>query len=492
MKTVFSNRQTVHVWAAQSQPSGRNSKNTLWFEDGALWSYRTPIALILPDNSGESVALISSNRFTPTTAQQMPSRRDVAPRPCFHVPYLPGLAGRGMSSAPPATSVTREESEGWTGDDWRALEVRNCHLGNLAHLVADAEAGIAEAVKRGRRMGIPVGWPGGVRDWSQPAAWIESEWSESLEPARAAARDYATRFGLPVPTFSPDYGRAQIMDACAAWHAKESDPATQRKRAASKRRREARETWLSETAAPILREAGLRMGNRYDRDAVRAALLGIPSTAAGASALRVRLADQIKRNAEHFERMERERLEREAAREAALAEQTARAEAAGFTLREWRDMFDSHESAMLENRMHDARAALAPTREAWKAGETVGIIHDYLLPYDLRHAWQRDDDGCDILRVKPSDPATLESARGAEVPLAHAKRAWRMILSIMCSGQSWTGSIRCGAFTISSITPQRMVAGCHTFSRAEMIRIASIIGEPVECPETTSQEGVAA
>lgn len=473
MKTVFDNAQTIHVWAAQSQPEGRNSGSTLWFDGAGLYSYRTPIALILPDVYGESVALISSVTYSSTTAQQMPNARDVAPRPCFRVPYLPGLRG-GRYVSPDGRDVWDEES--------RIANIAACHAGNLAHLVADADRGIASAVKMARRTGRPAHyWNGEVhgRDWNDDSAWVESEWSENMEPARALARDYARRFGLPAPAFAADYGRADIMAACKAWHAKESDPKTQRKRDADRRRREVRQSWLDDVAGPILADAGLDAGRRFDRKAIKRALAGIPCTADGASALRVRLAAQIERAAAHRERMAQEAAARAAERAAELAAQDARAEAAGFTGAEWREMFAAIADAERENRAVDAKADIDPARARWMAGQHVAPMYD--LPYDLRDLWKSDGAGGDILRVKPSDPATLESARGAEVPLAHARKVWPHILRTMCEGKEWTGSIRCGAFTISLITPRHMVAGCHRFNRAEMVRVAGLIGEPVDC-----------
>lgn len=46
MKTVFSNHELPHIWASQSQPEGR--ANSMRFEGDTLFSYREPIARILP------------------------------------------------------------------------------------------------------------------------------------------------------------------------------------------------------------------------------------------------------------------------------------------------------------------------------------------------------------------------------------------------------------------------------------------------------------
>lgn len=482
MKTVFNNAQTIHVWAAQTQPEGRNGNGTMRFEGPALYSYATPVALILPDAHGESVALITCHGYSPTTAgKHKPDARDVAPRPVFYVPYLPGLRG-GRYEAPRRDPDTDNATA--------------CHAGNLAHLVAKANARIARAVALARRTGRPVpSWHNAAeRDWTQDSAWIESEWSD--DSARQAALDYARRFNLPAPVFAPDYGKAEIMAACRAWHEREADPKLQRKRAADRARRAARAAWVQDVAGPILAEAGigaLSSWNPWDRRDAAEALRGIPATDAGASALRARLADRIARNAADMARWKAEedaRREREAAERAA---KTARAAAFGFTLDEWCEMFGSVATAERWNAAEDVRKAIPERREAWRRGEGwQEIPGEYAAGYDVREGWRQCERGGDILRIKPGEPGTLESARGAEVPTDHARRAWRHILRVMCAGESWSGAIRCGHFTITEVTPEWMVAGCHRFHRAEMERVAALLGEPVTCDEiNANKESVA-
>lgn len=493
MKTVFSNAQTIHVWASQTQPTGRNGSRTLWFDGPVLYSYSTPIALIMGD-----VALVSSVSYSMATSQHLPSARDLAPRVVFRVPFLPGCSGGRYEEPRPAPGEVEAVQRGIAPDDWRAqtaalnrAKERACHAGNLAFLVDHANEGIARAVRLARRTGrppVPTWSDAFSRDWSQDAAWNEAEWRADIEPLRETARDYARRFDLAEPAFEADYGRADIMAACRAWHEREADPKLQRKRAADRARREARAEWLESVAAPILAEAGISAFS-WDKHARAEAVRGIPATDAGASALRARLADRIARHAADLARWKAEedaRREREARER---AEETARAEAHGFTLDEWRDMFGAVTTAEYWNAAEDVRKAIPARREAWRrGGEWETEPGEYAIPHALRGEWRQCEHGGDILRVRPNDPATLETARGAEVPTEHARRAWRGVLRIMCSGEPWRGSIRCGHFTISEITPEWMVAGCHRFHRAEMERVAALLGEPVTCEEI-SEEG---
>src|SRR5687768_2307948 len=39
MKQVFNNSEVPHIWAQQSQPSGRNSNGNIYFEGATIYSY---------------------------------------------------------------------------------------------------------------------------------------------------------------------------------------------------------------------------------------------------------------------------------------------------------------------------------------------------------------------------------------------------------------------------------------------------------------------
>lgn len=74
-KTIFDSSQTIHVWAQQSQPVGRNAKGTIWFREGTLFSYSTPIAKFALDAQGNEVVLLSSRTYSVTTSKQQGTAR---------------------------------------------------------------------------------------------------------------------------------------------------------------------------------------------------------------------------------------------------------------------------------------------------------------------------------------------------------------------------------------------------------------------------------
>jgi hypothetical protein len=452
-KSVFSNAQLLHVFAAQTQGAGRNSKDSSRFFGPVLYSYATPIAVIV----SESVALVSSVSYFMATSQHIPCARDLAPRRVFRVPYLPDVWG-GRYSPPP----------GGTG-------AAACHAGNLAHLVAERDGYVAREVRRALRGNVvESAWT----DSPDSLAYTGTQHVASLEREAVA---YAAAFGLAAPAFAPGHGAPEVRAALEAWRVREADPATSRKREASQRQREARAAWLESEAGPILAEAGLSVRYRWDRKDIAAAIKGVPSSAAGLAMLRDRLAARIARHAEQREAQARAEAERAAREARERAEETARAAVYGFTFDEWRTMFSAMWEAEQEDRQRDVARGAAPWREVWRAGgEVPSHVASYLVQWDQCEA------GGDLLRVKPGAPDILESARRAEVPISHARRVWPAILSRMCSGEEWRGEMRVGHFNITRIHAGGMVAGCHKFSRAELLRVAALLGESTDCGESVA------
>lgn len=85
-----------------------------------------------------------------------------------------------------------------------------------------------------------------------------------------------------------------------------------------------------------------------------------------------------------------------------------------------------------------------------------------------------------FLRLKQTDPDTIETSIGAEFPAAHAIRAWPLIRRIYKSGKCFKANghtIKLGHFTIDRIDNNGTVyAGCHTVEYSEVERMAKILG----------------
>jgi hypothetical protein len=115
--------------------------------------------------------------------------------------------------------------------------------------------------------------------------------------------------------------------------------------------------------------------------------------------------------------------------------------------------------------------------ETWRNGEYAR------LPYGLP----------DMLRVS-SNGQSIETSRGADFPISHAKRGLALVRAVRTSGETWyTNGHTCqlGHYRIDSIQPDGTVkAGCHTVRWSEIERIAPAIDAApsvLESLETVSE-----
>lgn len=86
---------------------------------------------------------------------------------------------------------------------------------------------------------------------------------------------------------------------------------------------------------------------------------------------------------------------------------------------------------------------------------------------DFEHAY---------LRVKGD---TVETSRGARVPLSHVQRALPVVMALIRNGRTYQRNghtIHLGHYAIDSIDEQgNLRAGCHLFNKAEIERFAGIV-----------------
>jgi len=178
MKTVFSNQQCAHVWAQQSQASGRGS--SVSFEGPSFKSYNTTIAKFVRTSAGandisgtcgRSVVLLSSQSYSTTTNGKHK-----------------GLVRRALGSVDTYTVPTLEYG-GWNRSD---LD----HGANLAYLVQEYR-------DRGESL-----MRASVIYQDQ-----EADLRDGLARELAVATNYARDFGLPDPApreISPASAARQI------------------------------------------------------------------------------------------------------------------------------------------------------------------------------------------------------------------------------------------------------------------------------------------
>ncbi len=105
--------------------------------------------------------------------------------------------------------------------------------------------------------------------------------------------------------------------------------------------------------------------------------------------------------------------------------------------------------------------ALALALEDWRKGEQVDRLHL---------------NGPTAIRLKPGHPETIETTKGAEVPLKDAVR----LLPFLRAGRPYKHnghSLYVGQFRIDEIDEAgNLKAGCHEISKVEIERLASQLG----------------
>jgi hypothetical protein len=73
MKTVFNNSELAHIYANQTQQTGRNSSSTFYFEGKTIYSYggHFPIAKIITNEQGNEAMLFTYRAYSNTTGKQI-------------------------------------------------------------------------------------------------------------------------------------------------------------------------------------------------------------------------------------------------------------------------------------------------------------------------------------------------------------------------------------------------------------------------------------
>ena len=73
MKTVFNNSELAHIYANQTQQSGRNSNGSFYFDGKTIYSYgrHFPIAKIMTNEQGNEAMLFTFRSYSNTTAKQI-------------------------------------------------------------------------------------------------------------------------------------------------------------------------------------------------------------------------------------------------------------------------------------------------------------------------------------------------------------------------------------------------------------------------------------
>lgn len=494
MKTVFTNSMVAHVWAQQTQESGRSNNGQFYFEGRALFSYgrHYVAAYALPRPNGAFVYLINGDSYSITTARHLSYARYAVPGAIHTVDGLTELARILDSALNKWTYPT--DSNG-----------RTCPTPRRASMADRREA--LPAIKRH----LESEWPGvncatrilaamGQRDAEAVAEAmgrkVERNATREAEAKAKAEADSRASDARRMAATSPAEVESIIGNILTGHYCPESKLKEQSARLMAAGREARARGWTRIAEAVKAR-----------RRQVRAAIADID-----ARQRRARIMDEKRRAVSGL---------RHAIKAAAVPGMAA-AEAA----RAFNDLADSYgtlnrvcgamlspatlgriardgnaarEAATIKRAEAEAarHAAQAEYRAAWLNGSKerapygVGRLSCATGGALLRAVdVERDDSGM-------ITGGTLETSHGAQVPLAHALRVFAFLKLCRARGQEWRrngATLRVGHFQVDSVAANGdFVAGCHRITWAEVARLSESLGiaEAVAAADTTAKRAAA-
>lgn len=474
---VFDNAMTAHVWAQQSQQSGRSNNGNLYFEGARIYSYGGHFLAGLALENGPF--LVNANSYSSTTAKHMSYVRGAIPGDYLSLPDLTGIAD----------SISRLHRGGGGIPDHHESAVRQYLDSHWAELSDKAGAFLYGLVSRG--------------DWSAFKSRAQAKADKAAARAerieRQGHREAAARFAeMPVSILrarmaeiaarAPSYAteswiEGQLGDFVTdLYHAHRNAGGKHIRAAVWERLKLARDIKRRMVDSPAERReaakavAGLRRLN--GGDVGTSGMTGARLALAMASFERERLLTLL--SACHMPPAIREAWTH---RTGALAEVIAGAE---------------------REREAERMAEQAAERAAWLANAPDA-------PRSARHLL--DERGGALLRAEGAEidgcavaAGELVTSQGARVPLAHAVRVFAFVRRARGLRMAWTPSavartdgglgrvpgqsnwgparIRVGHFEVDRIEPSGdFKAGCHVIHWPEVERLARELGV-WDCPAT--------
>lgn len=484
MAQVFTNDMVAHVWAQQTQESGRSNNGQFYFEGRALWSYGTHfcVGFIVPapaaigarggNVSGRPVALLeSASRSITTTRHQSYARSAVSHLEYFRVPDLAEIA-RYTLPALLADQSAPDIREGHKAALLRHVERHAVELDDGAGLFLCALAGKSPAAwaklkakatraadkakadkakaKAARLAEDAESLAARIKSDSGFAAWLKEE-EERAPWGRFPADNWrGSEYRKASPAESLAVAATGLHRITAAakslkGHKRAADVLAARLKATRARVRYLK-TWEAKGAAVASfrrYKEGLRgLAARHRND-------GLDASAATA------LRDCVRYVAN--------------ARPGLLSASAK----AGLSA-----LFDLAEKAHAAAKAREAAARFAreeEARESWlNGGPLRSSFRDIRGGAMIRASGVERDDAGQIVA------GTLDTSQGASVPLVHALKAFAFVRRVVERGEDWRANghcIRVGHFRVDHISAQGdMTAGCHRINREEMERLAAALG----------------
>lgn len=442
-RTVFSGDMVFHVWANQSAPEGRRSDDRVFFHGRTIYSFGSHFALgyVAP-----GATLLNADSYSMTTSRHKSQTARAVSGRRFTVPGLTTLAGTLDRLADTAERVARYRQAGWNkaghaqAREWQMAQEHLARFraqvvayveSNVLALSDDAAAFLLELAVS-RRTVAPIR---AKAEAKRDALALAEKRADAAKLRRQVAQaGKASRADIVANAIAEARGWggetrfAAFLTELRRLHRAASRLKLPRYKAAIHAHIRA----LAASQDETLGRAAAKERNQYRKENVRIVRATLPAFLAGtanANALAnlARAADGLAR------RVLPHGLDRRL---------RALDDAAGWAC----NAVQARERAERE-RKRNMEAAEA--RADWLAG---GRGHYRLSA----------DDGSALVRVVGD---VLETSHGADVPLAHALKAYRFAKLCRATGTPFQRNgrtIRVGHFQVDSIDVQgNMVAGCH-------------------------------
>ena len=503
-KTVFSGDMVFHVWAQQTQESGKRSDGRVFFEGRTIYSYGHHFALgyMFPlANTGEHVALLNSDGYSISTSKHKSATRDaVEHKRILYFPELNtvvrildgldrySLARIARLKASPGVTDYEKQFEIDARERWikqavaylekHALTLNSASGDWLLGLVKPRAsfAKIVETAKRkaaiADRKAKETERKNAARRGLFYARMTDSQWAESVS-------EFVMRLsGQPHAVMSRDV--AKCVKAARLTKAQAARMETRLKALRKEGKR-----------VDAIRERGERLANYHKaKEAVRS-ILGA-NRDKPAHSLKSRVQANIVAT---LGQMETGTL-RDATRDMfrALNEWGGNkrnphglpyVRAATF-LEDLDEKIQARRRVLAEIAEREEQAKQAEKLAEWKAGRGNRwdrFTDDHGFAYIRAVDVQRDESGAIIA-------GKLETSNGADVPLIDAIQVFRMVKLVRERGQGWKRNgamLPVGHFQVDAISPEgNFQAGCHRFAWGEIERLAGELGVLALAPDNTT------
>lgn len=432
MRTVFNNDMVAHVWAQRNQENGRTSNHNYSFQGPILFSYRTPIALFCKGTRDRDIALISSERYSVSTARHISlARRALHGVKVFEVPHL-----------------NNRDSVTWAGSrnlsELSPKDARPTHKLNLVYLVNE----YLDVVTKCKRA---------VNLYYADEQALAERFADSANVAKL----YAEAFNLPAPKLNP------LADASHVWayrverERRTSTPEHQAKLERARERREEKKEEAREAERIRRYDNCLNRFLRYMTEEQCSYVGYIHAYEFPTDSIERRYLE----SAERARNVEEGRIARVAfdAWQAGLAKRPD-------SLNRYATYTDVERKAFDDAVTAERVAELQTHIDAWRNGDDAQRYRLSSLSPMLR------------LRQRPADVEGMEyvviTSYGAEFPLAHALRAIPVVLRCVETSTGWTPnghSVNLGHFSVKEIRPNGdVIAGCHHVRFEEIRRFIDV------------------